>query len=31
MIRSHAFAAKLDELRRKADIRFPYGKNPFHD
>lgn len=26
-----AHSAKLDELRRKADIRYPYGKNPFHD
>ena len=26
-----AHSAKLDELRRKADIRYPHGKNPFHD
>lgn len=26
-----AFRAKLDALRKAADIRYPYGINPFHD
>ena len=31
MIRPHAYAVNLDEFRRKADIRYSYGRNPFHD